>query len=68
MEIDMVVNVGKVLSGEEGDSGWDYVTAEIAVVSDAVVSRGATLKGDFRERRCTLCVYVGYVRMLGSRL
>lgn len=55
-EIDMVVNVGKVLSGD-----WDYVTAEIHQVNQAVVSRGAILKVIFEndylneEHILTLC-------------
>lgn len=38
-EIDMVVNVGKVLGGQ-----WDYVEEEIKAINDAVVAQGATLK------------------------
>ncbi|KAK4220601.1 hypothetical protein QBC38DRAFT_493906 [Podospora fimiseda] len=41
-EIDMVINVGKVLSGD-----WDYVSAEIKVINDAVVAEGASLKAIF---------------------
>ncbi|TQS32560.1 hypothetical protein Golomagni_07120 [Golovinomyces magnicellulatus] len=43
-EIDMVVNIGKVLSGE-----WDYVENEIGAVNDAVVSKGAILKVIFEN-------------------
>lgn len=43
-EIDMVVNIGKVLSGE-----WGYVEDEIKAVNDAVVSRGAILKVIFEN-------------------
>jgi len=43
-EIDMVVNVGKVLSRD-----WDYVTREIRAVNDAVVARGAILKVIFEN-------------------
>lgn len=43
-EIDMVVNIGKVLSGE-----WGYVEDEIQAVNDAVVSRGAILKVIFEN-------------------
>jgi deoxyribose-phosphate aldolase len=38
-EIDMVVNVGKVLGGD-----WPYVTHEIRVVNDIVTSHNAILK------------------------
>lgn len=38
-EIDMVVNVGKVLSGD-----WNYVAAEIKAVNDAVQEHGGLLK------------------------
>ncbi|KAH2685559.1 hypothetical protein KXW53_001124 [Aspergillus fumigatus] len=37
-EIDMVVNVGKVLGGD-----WEYVTAEIRQINDAVKAEGALL-------------------------
>jgi deoxyribose-phosphate aldolase len=43
-EIDMVVNVGKVLSGD-----WDYVTEEIQAVNTAVTSRGAIVKVIFEN-------------------
>lgn len=55
-EIDMVVNVGKVLGGN-----WDYVTEEIRQVNQAVTARGAVLKVIFendylnREHIVTLC-------------
>ncbi|KAI4861360.1 deoxyribose-phosphate aldolase [Hypoxylon rubiginosum] len=58
-EIDMVVNVGKVLGGD-----WEYVTNEIRAINDAVVKRGAALKvifeTDFLEdehiaRLCRIC-------------
>lgn len=38
-EIDMVVNVGKVLGGD-----WAYVEDEIRAVNEAVTERGAILK------------------------
>jgi deoxyribose-phosphate aldolase len=38
-EIDMVVNIGKALSGD-----WDYVSAEIKGLNDAVTNRQALLK------------------------
>ena len=43
-EIDMVVNVGRVLSGK-----WEYVAAEIAAVNQAVVEKGAILKVIFEN-------------------
>ena len=43
-EIDMVVNVGKVLSGD-----WDYVTEEIRAVNTAVTRDGAILKVIFEN-------------------
>ncbi|KAK7754401.1 hypothetical protein SLS62_003694 [Diatrype stigma] len=43
-EIDMVVNVGKVLSGE-----WAYVADEIRAVNEAVVQHGAVLKVIFEN-------------------
>ncbi len=43
-EIDMVVNVGKVLSGD-----WDYVSYEIEEINDAVISRRAILKVIFEN-------------------
>ncbi|GJD01257.1 deoxyribose-phosphate aldolase [Colletotrichum higginsianum] len=62
-EIDMVVNVGKVLGGD-----WDYVAEEIRLVNDAVVRRGAVLKvifeNDYLQERhivrlCEICSQVG---------
>ncbi|PLB46232.1 deoxyribose-phosphate aldolase [Aspergillus steynii IBT 23096] len=62
-EIDMVVNVGKVLSGE-----WGYVRAEIAGVNEAVVKAEATLKVIFENdylaeehvvALCEICTEVG---------
>ena len=43
-EIDMVVNIGKVLSED-----WDYVTGEIAAVVDVTKKYGATLKVIFEN-------------------
>lgn len=43
-EIDMVVNIGKVLSGE-----WGYVEDEIKAVNDAVASKGSILKVIFEN-------------------
>jgi deoxyribose-phosphate aldolase len=62
-EIDMVVNVGKALSGE-----WDYVRDEIRQVNDAVTGKGAILKvifeNDFLTEKeivklCQICSEVG---------
>jgi deoxyribose-phosphate aldolase len=59
VEIDMVVNIGKVL-GED----WDYVSSEIKAVNTAVVRAGAILKvifeNDYLEdahiiRLCKIC-------------
>lgn len=58
-EIDMVVNIGKVLGGD-----WDYVSAEIAAVNRVVVAGGARLKVIFENdyladehitRLCEIC-------------
>jgi deoxyribose-phosphate aldolase len=44
VELDVVVNIGKVLSGE-----WAYITAEIRALNDLVVSHGARLKVIFEN-------------------
>ena len=58
-EIDMVTNIGKVLSGD-----WDYTSEEIRTVNDLVVSGDAILKvifeNDYLEdaqiiRLCEIC-------------
>jgi deoxyribose-phosphate aldolase len=58
-EIDMVVNIGKVLGGD-----WEYVSAEIQAINAAVGSGGAILKvifeNDYLEdqhiiRLCEIC-------------
>lgn len=58
-EIDMVVNIGKVLGGD-----WDYVAQEIKAINQAVVNRGAILKVIFENdylqsdhiiRLCKIC-------------
>lgn len=58
-EIDAVVNIGKVLGGD-----WEYVSAEIRAINDAVVARGGLLKvifeNDFLQDRhiielCRIC-------------
>ncbi|KAI1207879.1 deoxyribose-phosphate aldolase [Annulohypoxylon truncatum] len=67
-EIDMVVNVGKVLGGD-----WDYVTDEIRAINEAVVKHGAKLKvifeNDYLEdehiiRLCEICtdISVAFVK------
>lgn len=64
VEIDMVVNIGKVLSED-----WDYVKAEIGAVNDACLANGAILKVIFENdflpqdsskiRLCEICTEVG---------
>lgn len=64
VEIDMVVNIGKVL-GED----WDYVQTEIGAVHDACRAHGAILKVIFENdflpddahkiRLCEICTAVG---------
>lgn len=64
VEIDMVVNIGKVL-GED----WGYVTDEIRAVNEACLAHGAILKVIFENdylpddhykiRLCHLCTDVG---------
>jgi deoxyribose-phosphate aldolase len=59
-EIDMVVNIGKVLSKD-----WDYVSGEIKAVNQACVSYGAILKvifendflpaDEYKIRLCEIC-------------
>jgi len=62
-EIDMVINIGKALSGE-----WAYVTDEIKAVNDAVTSEGAVLKVIFENdylvpddivKLCEICSNIG---------
>jgi deoxyribose-phosphate aldolase len=60
VELDMVVNVGKVLSGE-----WAYVSGEIRMANELIVSAGGLLKlifendflpgDDAKTRLCHLC-------------
>jgi deoxyribose-phosphate aldolase len=68
VEIDMVVNIGKVLSRE-----WVYVQAEIKAVNDEAVSHGAIVKVIFENdflntehkiRLCEICseVNVAFVK------
>jgi len=64
VEIDMVVNVGKVLGQD-----WDYVQTEIQAVHDACKAHGAILKVIFENdflpddahkiRLCEICTAVG---------
>ena len=58
-EIDMVVNIGKVLSGD-----WEYVEHEIKMVNDVVVGNGGIVKVIFENdylqdeqiiRLCEIC-------------
>src|SRR5262249_47406363 len=58
-ELDMVVNVGKVLSGD-----WDYVRRDVAAVVEAAHARGAIVKVIFencflkdpqKEMLCRIC-------------
>lgn len=62
-EIDMVVNIGKVLGGE-----WAYVEDEVQQINEAVVSRKALLKVIFENdflgdaeiiKLCEICTRVG---------
>ncbi|WP_080241664.1 deoxyribose-phosphate aldolase [Spirosoma rigui] len=64
VDIDMVVNIGKVLSAD-----WAYVEAEIRAVHEACVANGAILKVIFetdfltddtaKRHLCTICSAVG---------
>jgi len=59
-EVDMVVNIGKVLSKD-----WDYVSGEIKAVNQACISHGAILKvifendflpeDEYKIRLCEIC-------------
>ena len=62
-ELDMVVNVGKVLSGD-----WTFVAGDVAAVVEAAHRRGALVKVIFensllrdehKERLCRVCGEVG---------
>lgn len=62
-ELDMVVNIGKVKSGD-----WDYVRADIKAVNDATVARGEIVKvifencfltDDEKIRLCEICGELG---------
>ncbi|HET6574572.1 MAG TPA: deoxyribose-phosphate aldolase [Fimbriiglobus sp.] len=63
VELDMVVNVGKVLTGD-----WSYVAADIRAVVDAAHKRGAKvkvifenalLKDEHKKELCRVCGEVG---------
>ncbi len=64
VEIDMVVNIGKVLQGD-----WEYIEAEIAAVAEACHKNGAIVKvifeTDFVTRKtdiiqlCKICTQIG---------
>jgi deoxyribose-phosphate aldolase len=71
VEIDMVINLGKALSGD-----WDYVERDIKAVCDEAHSRGAKVKvifendylakggaglggDDFKKKLCRLCERAG---------
>lgn len=67
-EIDMVVNVGKVLGGD-----WEYVSEEIRRINEAVTANGAVLKVIFENdylqsehiaRLCEICtsLHVAFVK------
>jgi deoxyribose-phosphate aldolase len=63
-EIDMVVNIGKVLSRD-----WDYVKAEIGAINQVALSNGAILKvifendflpeDSYKIKLCEICSQVG---------
>ncbi len=62
-EIDMVVNIGKVVGGD-----WDYVAAEIQAINAAVVGEGGILKVIFENdylqdehviKLCEMCSEIG---------
>lgn len=68
-EIDMVVNIGKVLSED-----WDYVQTEISAINEATVAGGAILKvifendylpdDKFKIKLCEICskIKVAFVK------
>jgi deoxyribose-phosphate aldolase len=58
-EIDLVTNIGKVLSRD-----WDYVSSEIGIINDIAVGRGAIVKvifendyltDEFKIKLCHIC-------------
>lgn len=64
VEVDMVVNIGKVLSED-----WDYIKREVQAISEAVKKHGAILKvifendllpeDRFKIRLCEICSQCG---------
>jgi deoxyribose-phosphate aldolase len=68
-EIDMVVNIGKVLSKE-----WEYISGEIKAINQACISRGAILKvifendylpaDEYKIKLCQICsdIKVAFVK------
>jgi deoxyribose-phosphate aldolase len=68
-EVDMVVNIGKVLQGD-----WDYVEKEILEINQACINNGAILKvifetdflpaDEFKIKLCEICslVKVAFVK------
>jgi len=51
-EVDMVVNIGRVLSGK-----WDFVEGEIGRINETVMGRGSILKVIF-ENDCKLSLQI----------
>jgi deoxyribose-phosphate aldolase len=65
-EIDMVINIGKALSGE-----WAYISSEIEAINEAVASADAILKVVLRPISCKPPMSFGCAtsaRAFGSRL
>lgn len=64
VELDMVCNIGKVVSGD-----WDFVRTDIAAVTDVVHGAGARIKVIFEncyltdEQKIRLCEICGEVRV-----
>ena len=67
-ELDMVVNISKVLSGD-----WDYVRADIAAVIDVTHKQGQKVKVIFEncylndDQKIKLCEICGALAPTGSR-
>jgi deoxyribose-phosphate aldolase len=63
-ELDMVINIGKALSGD-----WDYMAGEIGAINAAAIRRGAIVKVIFetdyltkdtdKARLCRICSEIG---------
>ena len=60
-EIDMVVNIGKVLGGD-----WDYVSDEIKAINAAVVRRRSHPESHLRKRLPGRCAHHQVVRNLSE--